>query len=72
MSAGARKAPETAAHSVMDIATLEAFERKILWLAAHTIHNANHGRHHDDGIKVGGHQASSASLVTVMTAKEEA
>lgn len=52
----------------MDIATLEAFERKILWLAAHTIHNANHGRVHDDGIKVGGHQASSASLVTIMTA----
>ena len=53
---------------VMDIETLEAFERKILWLAAHTIHNANHGRMTDDGIKVGGHQASSASLVTIMTA----
>jgi pyruvate dehydrogenase E1 component len=53
--------------SVMDIATLEAFERKILWLAAHTIHNANQ-RPSSDGIKVGGHQASSASLVTIMTA----
>lgn len=68
MPARARQAAGAGADRVMDIATLEAFERKILWLAAHTIHHANHARHHDDGIKVGGHQASSASLVTVMTA----
>jgi pyruvate dehydrogenase E1 component len=52
----------------MDIATLEALERKILWLSSQIIHNANHERDHDDGLKVGGHQASSASLVTIMTA----
>ena len=42
-------------------------ERKVLWLATWTIHNANHLRE-NDGLKVGGHQASSASLATIMTA----
>ncbi|MEO1226055.1 MAG: transketolase [Pseudomonadota bacterium] len=52
----------------LDIQTLEALERKILWLSSLIIHNANHLRSKDDGLKVGGHQASSASLITVMTA----
>src|SRR6266481_4677878 len=47
---------------------LSDLERKILWLATWTIHNANHLRENDDGLKVGGHQASSASLATIMTA----
>ncbi|CDN51454.1 transketolase [Neorhizobium galegae] len=47
---------------------LEQLERKVLWLATWMIHNANHLRSNDDGLKVGGHQASSASLATVMTA----
>src|SRR3954466_4854870 len=47
---------------------LAALERKVLWLAAWTIHNANHIRDNVDGLKVGGHQASSASLATIMTA----
>ena len=47
---------------------LEELERKVLWLAMWTIHNANHLRPSTDGLKVGGHQASSASLATVMTA----
>jgi pyruvate dehydrogenase E1 component len=47
---------------------LRALERKVLWLSAWTIHNANHLRDKDDGLKVGGHQASSASLVSIMTA----
>ena len=47
---------------------LAAFERKIRWLASWTIHNANHVRANSDGMKVGGHQASSASLSTIMTA----
>jgi pyruvate dehydrogenase E1 component len=50
------------------LAALRALERKILWLAVWMIHNANHLREHPDGLKVGGHQASSASCVTVMTA----
>jgi pyruvate dehydrogenase E1 component len=47
---------------------LRALERKVLWLSAWMIHNANHLRQSRDGLKVGGHQASSASLVTLMTA----
>jgi len=47
---------------------LRDLERKVLWLSAWTIHNANHLRVEEDVIKVGGHQASSASLVSIMTA----
>ena len=47
---------------------LSELERKVLWLATWTIHNANHLRDNADGLKVGGHQASSASLATIMTA----
>jgi pyruvate dehydrogenase E1 component len=47
---------------------LRALERKVLWLSSWTIHNANHLRAKRDGLKVGGHQASSASLATLMTA----
>ena len=50
------------------LATLAVLERKVLWLASWTIHNANHLRENSDGLKVGGHQASSASLATIMTA----
>ncbi|MDI1346710.1 MAG: transketolase, partial [Pseudolabrys sp.] len=50
------------------LAALTALERKVLWLASWTIHNANHLRDNADGLKVGGHQASSASLATIMTA----
>ena len=51
-----------------DIQTLEALERKIKWLSTWTIHNANHIRPNTDGVKVGGHQASCASISTIMTA----
>src|SRR5258708_29964079 len=43
-------------------------ERKVLWLSSWTIHHANHIRPSRDGVKVGGHQASSASVATLMTA----
>jgi len=52
----------------LDIETLEMLERKVLWLSSWIIHNANHLRENIDGLKVGGHQASSASLSTVMAA----
>ena len=51
-----------------DVEVLRNLEKKILWLASWTIHNANHLRENGDGLKVGGHQASSASLATIMTA----
>jgi pyruvate dehydrogenase E1 component len=47
---------------------LAQLERKVLWLSSWTIHHANHLRESGDGLKVGGHQASSASLATIMTA----
>src|ERR1700759_5636686 len=47
---------------------LSALARKILWLSSWTIHHANHVRPNVDGLKVGGHQASSASLATIMSA----
>src|SRR3981081_2531910 len=49
-------------------ALLRALDQKGLWLAAWTIHHANHVRPSQDGLKVGGHQASSASLATIMKA----
>jgi pyruvate dehydrogenase E1 component len=51
-----------------DIENLKLLEKKVLWLASYLIHNANHIRPSRDGLKVGGHQASSASLATIMTA----
>jgi pyruvate dehydrogenase E1 component len=51
-----------------NLAILSELERKVLWLASWTIHHANHVRESTDGLKVGGHQASSASLATIMTA----
>jgi pyruvate dehydrogenase E1 component len=50
------------------MASLRALERKVLWLSSWMIHNANHIRPSRDGLKVGGHQASSASVATMMTA----
>ena len=50
------------------LAVLRQIERKILWLSSWMIHNANHLRESRDGLKVGGHQASSASVATILTA----
>src|SRR5580692_5319700 len=51
-----------------ELRILGELERKVLWLASYMIHHANHVRESVDGLKVGGHQASSASLATIMTA----
>src|SRR4051794_19456409 len=53
---------------VQRLRLLRELERKVLWLSSWTIHHANHIRPNRDGLKVGGHQASCASLATVMTA----
>jgi pyruvate dehydrogenase E1 component len=47
---------------------LEQVEQRVLWLATSIVHAANARRPNSSGVKVGGHQASSASLVSVMTA----
>jgi len=62
-------AVRSALHSgLAHLRTLRAVERKLLWLAAWTIHHANHVRPSRDRLKVGGHQASCASVATIMTA----
>ena len=51
-----------------DLATLEAIERRLLWLSTLIVHHANNVRPNPEKSKVGGHQASSASVVTILTA----
>ena len=51
-----------------DLEVLESIESRVLWLATSIVHHANKVRETRSGIKVGGHQASSASLVSIMTA----
>ena len=46
---------------------LLAIEQRVLWLSAAIVHHANRVRSDPSGLKVGGHQASSASMVTIMT-----
>ncbi|MCP2622479.1 transketolase-like TK C-terminal-containing protein [Mycolicibacterium smegmatis] len=62
----------TAAHTLdVDTArldTLQQIEQRVLWLSTAMIHHANRIRPNTSGLKVGGHQASSASMVTIMTA----
>jgi pyruvate dehydrogenase E1 component len=55
--------------SAEDLLTLQEIERRILWLSTNIVHYANNVRENPDKpTKVGGHQASSASVVTIMTA----
>jgi pyruvate dehydrogenase E1 component len=54
--------------STETVATLERIEERLRWLSSWTIHNANHLRESRDGVKVGGHQASCASITAIMTA----
>lgn len=50
------------------IATIETLDARLRWLASWTVHNANHIRPKRDGLKVGGHQASCASMTAIMAA----
>ncbi|GAA4665511.1 transketolase-like TK C-terminal-containing protein [Amycolatopsis dongchuanensis] len=47
---------------------LRRVEDRVLWLSSAIIHHANRVRPNPSGLKVGGHQASSASMVSIMTA----
>jgi pyruvate dehydrogenase E1 component len=51
-----------------EVHALEALDSRLRWLSAWTVHNANHVREKRDGMKVGGHQASCASMTTIMSA----
>ena len=46
---------------------LEEIQDRVLWIAMQLVHHANNVRQNPDGSKVGGHQSSSASVVTMMT-----
>jgi pyruvate dehydrogenase E1 component len=61
-------APPAALADTRHVHLLKQLERKLLWLSAWMIHNANHIRPNRDGLKVGGHQASCASVISIMTA----
>lgn len=50
------------------IPVLEEIQRRVLWLSTSIIHHANRVRPNPTGLKVGGHQASCASISTIMTA----
>src|SRR5579871_1433504 len=51
-----------------ELAVLDAVQDRVLWLATSIVHHANRVRKTRSGVKVGGHQASSASVVSIMTA----
>lgn len=59
--------PALIADPASDDRTLDNVARRVLWLSTAMIHHANHRRANNSGMKVGGHQASSASMVTIMT-----
>jgi len=50
------------------LSVLERIQQKVLWLGTYMVHHANSLRPNLDGVKVGGHQASSSSVVSLLTA----
>src|SRR5215218_6943361 len=52
----------------VDLAVLQAVEDRVLWLSISITHHANKVRTTPSGVKVGGHQSSSASIASIMTA----
>lgn len=61
-------APMLKKTSAPDLDALRLIDDRLRWLSAWTIHNANHLRESPDGLKVGGHQASCASMTAIMAA----
>ena len=51
-----------------DIDALKILDDRLRFMSAWTIHHANHVRDSADGLKVGGHQASCASMTAIMAA----
>ncbi len=54
--------------STPDLDALRLIDERLRWLSAWIVHNANHLRDSEDGLKVGGHQASCASMTAIMAA----
>ena len=67
-SVGALRTAPPQPRAAPDLDTLRSIERRVLWLAAAIVHHANRVRENRSGVKVGGHQASSASMVSLMCA----
>lgn len=56
-----------AASDELSVEVLGEIDRRVLWLSTAIVHHANQVRPNVGGLKVGGHQASSASMVSIMT-----
>ncbi len=63
-------APALSGHALTpaEADTLREISQRVLWLSAAIVDAANRGRPNASGVKVGGHQASSASMVDIMVA----
>jgi len=57
----------TTALTIGDDALLLEIEQQVLWLSTAIVHHANRVRPNPSGLKVGGHQPSCASMVSIMT-----
>ena len=65
---GVNPPPETNAIEPGEADILRRLEKRLLWLSTYSVHYANNLREGTGGIKIGGHQASSSSVVSLMTA----
>ncbi|WP_332767597.1 transketolase [Phenylobacterium sp.] len=61
-----RASLKTAPTADRTVEHLNRLDERLRWLSTWTIHNANHLRNSRDGLKVGGHQASCASMTTIL------
>ena len=68
VTSAAFKGPEESRLTAVDLEVLRRVQQRVLWLATSVVHHANRVRKTPSGLKVGGHQASSASMVSIMTA----
>ena len=60
--------PESFPPTPEQLESLEAIQRRVVWLASRMIDHANHVRPNPEGTKIGGHQASSTSIASILTA----
>ncbi len=65
---GVNPPPETTAIEPGEADILRRLEKRLLWLSTYSVHYANNLREGSQGVKIGGHQASSSSVVSLMTA----
>ena len=56
------------ANATSDLDALDTIADRVLWLSTSMVHHANRVRPNASGLKVGGHQASSASMVAICVA----